>query len=169
MRILGLPKRFPQPQNMKGSSVTTWITWMRDESNELIAAIDEEITKRRDPDDPFDGTASGTFLPLQQGNEVQQQQIDPGQVYESKNRNSQKEGAHEGRLVEIQSPGPQQNHDHTMTETSEHGAALQPRVQQGIREIDAVDTSMNRRQDPTEQRETGPHNGRSSTQAMTQR
>ena len=70
MRTLGLPKRFPRPQNMKDSSVTTWITWIRDESNELIAAIDEEITKRRDPDDPFDGTASGIFLPLQQGNEV---------------------------------------------------------------------------------------------------
>ena len=70
MCTLGLPKRFPRPQNMKDSSVTTWITWIRDESNELIAAIDEEITKRRDPDDPFDGTASGIFLPLQQGNEV---------------------------------------------------------------------------------------------------
>ena len=46
MRTLGLPKRFPQPQNMKGSSVMTWITWMRDESNELIAAIDEEITRQ---------------------------------------------------------------------------------------------------------------------------
>ena len=55
------------------------------------------------------------------------------------------------------------------TETSEHGAALQPRVQQGIREIDAVDMSTNRREDPAEQRETGPHNGRPSTQAMTQR
>ena len=53
MRILGLLKRFPQPQNMKDSPVTTWITWVRDESNELIAAIDEEVTKRQDPDDPF--------------------------------------------------------------------------------------------------------------------
>ena len=74
MRTLGLPKRFPQPQNMKDSSVTTWITWMRDESNELIAAIDEEVTKRRDPDDPFDGTASGIFLPLQHENEAPTQQ-----------------------------------------------------------------------------------------------
>ena len=167
MHTLELPKRFPQPQNMKDSSVMTWITWMRDDSNELIAAIDEEITKRRDPDDPFDGTASGTFLPLQQGNEVQQQQSDQ-QFDESKNRNSQKEGAHEGRLVEIQNPGPQQNHVCMTMETSEHGAALQSRVQQGIREIDAVDTSTNGREDPAEQRETGPHNGRSSTQATTQ-
>ena len=69
MRTLGLPQQFPQPQNMKDSSVTTWITWMRDESNELIATIDKEVTKRQDPDDPFDGTASGIFLPLQHENE----------------------------------------------------------------------------------------------------
>ena len=70
MRTLGLPKRFPQPENMKDSSVTTWVTWVREESNELIAAIDEEVTNRQDPDDPFDGTASGIFLPLQHRNEV---------------------------------------------------------------------------------------------------
>ena len=64
MRILELPTRFPQPQNMKDSPVTTWITWIREESNKLIAAIDDEITKRQDPDDPFDGTASGIFSPL---------------------------------------------------------------------------------------------------------
>ena len=65
MRELGLPKRFPSPQTMKNSPISTWITWMRDENNELIAAIDEEIARRRDPDDPFDGTASGVFPPLQ--------------------------------------------------------------------------------------------------------
>ena len=48
MCILELPKRFPQPQNMKDSPVTTWITWIREESNKLIAAIDDEITKRQD-------------------------------------------------------------------------------------------------------------------------
>ena len=42
MHTLGLPKRFPLPQNMKNSSISTWITWMRDESNGLIAAIDDE-------------------------------------------------------------------------------------------------------------------------------
>ena len=68
MRMLELPTRFPQPQNMKDSPVTTWITWIREESNKLIAAIDDEITKRQDPDDPFDGTASEIFPPLQQKN-----------------------------------------------------------------------------------------------------
>ena len=65
MRILELPQRFPLPQNMKNSPVETWVQWIRDESNKLIAAIDEEIARRQDPDDPFDGTASGIFPPLQ--------------------------------------------------------------------------------------------------------
>ena len=137
---------------------------MRDESNELIAAIDEEITKRRDPDDPFDGTASGIFLPLQHGNEVPPQQQIAQQVDESKNRDPQKEGPLEGRLVEIQSPGLQHNHHRMMTEMSE-----QPGVQQGIWEIDAVDTLTNRQEDPAKQRKIEPHNDRSSTQATTQR
>ena len=63
MHPLGLPKRFPVPQNMKNCPIATWITWIRDESNELIAAINEENVRRRDPDDPFDGTASGIFAP----------------------------------------------------------------------------------------------------------
>ena len=167
MRTLGLPKRFPQPQNMKDSSVTTWITWMRDESNELIAAIDEEVTKRQDPDDPFDGTASGIFLPLQHENEVPPQQQGVQQVEESKNRNSQKGEPLEGRLVDIPSPGLQPNHHH-MTETSEGGAALQSGVQQGSREIDVVDTSTNRQEDPAEQNKGEPHN-ELSTQTTTQR
>ena len=128
MRTLGLPKRFPQPQNMKDSLVTAWITWVRDESNELIAAIDEEVTKRQDPNDPFDGTASGIFLPLQHENEVPPQQQGVQQVDESDNRNSQKGKPLEGRLVDIQSPGLQPNH-HRKAETSEGGAAFQSEVQ----------------------------------------
>ena len=54
-------------------------------------------------------------------------------------------------------------------ETSEHGAALQPGVQQGIREIDVVDTSTNRQEDPAKQRKIESHNDRSSTQATMQR
>ena len=142
MRTLGLPKRFPQPQNMKDSSVTTWITWMRDESNELIAAIDEEVTKRQDPDDPFDGTASGIFLPLQHENEAPPQQQGAQQVDES-------------------------NRHHAM-ETSEHRATLQPGVQQGVREIDVVDTSTNRQEGPAKQRKKESHNGHVPTQTMTQ-
>ena len=97
MHPLGLPKRFPVPQNMKNCPIATWITWIREESNELIAAIDEENVRRRDPDDPFDGTASGIFAPLQHEEEVHQQQNASGiqhnenriEVDESGNRNLQ--------------------------------------------------------------------------------
>ena len=78
MHTLGLPKRFPVPKNMKNSSISTWITWIRDESNELIAAIDEENVRRRDPGDPFYGRASGIFVPLQHEDEVHQQQNTSG-------------------------------------------------------------------------------------------
>ena len=56
MRPLGLPQRFPEPQSMKNCSTSTWIAWIREENNDLIAAIDEENARRRDPDDPFDGS-----------------------------------------------------------------------------------------------------------------
>ena len=64
MRMLELPQRFPLPQNMKNSPVATWVQWIRDESNKLITTIDEEISRHQDPDDSFDGTASGIFPPL---------------------------------------------------------------------------------------------------------
>ena len=109
---LGLPKRFPVPQNMKNCPIATWITWIRDESNELIAAIDKENVRRRDPDDPFDGTASGIFAPLQHEEEVHQQQNTMGiqrhenrvEVDESGNQNLQNRELQEGRLVDIQTP-----------------------------------------------------------------
>ena len=167
MRTLGLPKRFPQPQNMKDSSVTTWITWIRDESNDLIAAIDEEVIKRQDPDDPFDRTASGIFLPLQQGNEAPPQQQRIQQVDESKDRNPQKKESAEGRLVEIQSPGVQPNH-HRTTEMIEHGVAPQPETQQGIRETDVADSSTNRQEVRPKQRKGELLNGQLPTQMTTQ-
>ena len=168
MRTLGLPQRFPQPQNMKDSSVTTWITWMRDESNELIAAIDEEVTKRQDPDDPFDGTASGIFLPLQHENESTLQQQGAQLIDESKNRNPQNDEPPEGRLVEVQSPELQPNH-HQPTEIGEHGTTLQPGIQQNIQETDAVDTSRNRQEGSAKQRNREPHDGRVLTQTTAQR
>ena len=120
MHTLELPQRFPLPQNMKNSSVETWVQWIRDESNKLIAAIDEEITRCQDPDDPFDGTASGIFPPLQnittlqQGVmlEAQSNQIKPD---ESRNRSPQTAGAVQRKLVDVQTPpqrkvdSPQQN------------------------------------------------------------
>ena len=111
MCTLELPQRFLLPQNMKNSPVVTWVQWIRDESNKLIAAIDEEISRRQDPDDPFDGTASGIFPPLQNIDELQQRMVPKAQsnqikVDESTNRSSWTEGTLEGRLVDIQSPPP---------------------------------------------------------------
>ena len=166
MRTLGLPKHFPHPQNMKDSSVTTWITWVREESNELITAIDEEVTKRQDPDDPFDGTASGIFLPLRHENEIPRQQ-EVQQVDESDNRNSQKEGPLEGRLVDIPSTRPQPNH-HRKAETSEGGAVSRSEVQQEGRDIDVVHTSAARQGDLIRQNEREVHN-ELPTQTTTQR
>ena len=156
MRTLGLPKRFPQPENMKDSSVTTWVTWVREESNELIAAIDEEVTNRQDPDDPFDGTASGIFLPLQHRNEVPPRQQEVQQVDESNNRNSQKGEQLEGRLVDIPSPGPQPNY-HRTAETSKDGAVVQSEVQQDSGDIDVVDTSTTRQENRTRQNKGEVH------------
>ena len=111
MRMLELPQRFPLPQNMKDSTVVTWVQWIRDESNKLIAAIDEEIARRQDPDDPFDSTASGIFLPLWGDNEPQQEsvttaQAGPIKVDESMSPISRVGKSWEGKLVDVQSPPP---------------------------------------------------------------
>ena len=166
MRTLGLPKRFPHPQNMKDSSVTTWITWVREESNELITAIDEEVTKRQDPDDPFDGTASGIFLPLRHENETPRQQ-EVQQVDESDNHNSQKGEPLEGRLVDIPNTRPQPNH-HRKAETSEGGAVSRSEIQQDGRDIDVVHTSATRQEDLIRHNEREVHN-ELPTQTTTQR
>ena len=105
IHTLGMPTCFPLPQNMKNSSIPTWITWIRDESNELIAAIDEEIAMRQDPDDPFDGTASGIFTPLWHDEQDNQQHNPPGaqanedirELDELRKRNGQNNEAQEGR------------------------------------------------------------------------
>ena len=34
MRPLGLPQRFPEPQSMRNCTTSTWITWIREESND---------------------------------------------------------------------------------------------------------------------------------------
>ena len=151
MRILELPTRFPQPQNMKDSPVTTWITWMREESNKLIAAIDDEITKRQDPDDPFDGTASGIFSPLQQRNTAPPQRC-VQQVNESKDRNSQEKESAQGRLVEVQNSGAQLN-CHRTAEVGEPEVTLQPDTQQSDKENDVIDSSTNQQEVRPTQRE----------------
>ena len=118
MHPLGLPQCFPEPQSMKNCSTSTWIAWIREENNDLIVTIDEENARRRDPDDPFDGTAGGIFAPLQHEDEheVHQPQNTSGfqrcdngpQIDELENRNIQNENAQEGRLVDVLDTNPQQ-------------------------------------------------------------
>ena len=118
MRPLGLPQRFPEPQSMRNCATSTWITWIREESNDLITAIDEEKLRMRDPDDPFNGTAGGIFDPLQheEEQEVHQQQNTSGhqqyhnepQTDESNNRNAQNERAREDKMTDVLNVNPQQ-------------------------------------------------------------
>ena len=50
---------------MRQSPVPAWIRWIREESEKIVSDLEEEIRRRNDPDDPFDGTASGIFEPLE--------------------------------------------------------------------------------------------------------
>ena len=106
MHSLTIPTRFPQPQKMKDSSISTWLTWIRDESNGIIAKIDEEIARRQDPDDPFDGTASGIFAPLPTDDpnllNIPANGVTPdGVIDESKNRDVLRNEPQEARLGEV--------------------------------------------------------------------
>ena len=154
MHTLELPQRFPLPQNMKNSPVATWVQWMGDKSNKLIAAIDEEISRRQDPDDPFDGTASGIFPPLKDVNELQQRTVSKAQsdqikVDESTNRSSWTEGTLEGRLVDVQSPPPRQvNSPH---QNQQRVTSLSQGQQQTQCDT-TIDPSRNRTGGHTEQR-----------------
>ena len=67
MRVLPLPKNFPEPQSMRQSPVPTWIRWIREESERIVGKLEEEMKRQSDPDDPFDGKASGIFDPLEHG------------------------------------------------------------------------------------------------------
>ena len=142
MRTLELPQRFPLPQSMKDSPVVTWVQWIREESNKLIAAIEDEIARRQDPDDPFDGTASGIFPPLQNVVDTQQKTASKKQpsqikVDESGSRNPQTtEGAVGGRMTDVQSPVRPQA---AMPMTQQQGTtSVQPNIQH------TIDSSQNR-------------------------
>ena len=145
MRMLELPERFPLPQNMKSSSAATWVQWIRDKSNKLIAAIDEEIARRQDPDDPFDGTASGIFPPLQNIDELQQgttpkAQSNQVKVDESTNRSPRTGGTLTGKFVDVQSPPPRQ------VNSSQQNQRRMPSLSQEQQQIQvpASDSSQNR-------------------------
>ena len=65
MRFLILPTRFPRPESMGQGDIAVWTNWIREETDEIMKQLEEERDSRSDPDDPFNGTANGVFLPLQ--------------------------------------------------------------------------------------------------------
>ena len=65
MRFLLLPTRFPRPESMGQGDIAVWTNWIREETDEIMKQLEEERDSRSDPDDPFNGTANGVFLPLQ--------------------------------------------------------------------------------------------------------
>ena len=65
MRFLLLPTRFPRPESMEQGDVAVWTNWIHEETEEIMKQLEEERDSRSDPDDPFNGTANGFFLHLQ--------------------------------------------------------------------------------------------------------
>ena len=65
MRFLLLPTHFPGPESMDQGDIAVWTNWIREETDEIMKQLEEERGSRSDPDDPFNGTANGVFLPLQ--------------------------------------------------------------------------------------------------------
>ena len=45
MRVLPLPKNFPEPQFMRQSPVPAWIRWIREESEKIVSDLEEEIKR----------------------------------------------------------------------------------------------------------------------------
>ena len=50
---------------MGQGDTTVWTKWIREETDEIMKQLEEERDSRSNPDDPFNGTANGVFLPLQ--------------------------------------------------------------------------------------------------------
>ena len=65
MRFLLLPTHFPRLESMGQGDIAVWTNWIREETDEIMKQLEEERDSRSDPDDPFNGTANGVFLPLQ--------------------------------------------------------------------------------------------------------
>ena len=65
MRFLILPTRFPRPESMGQGDIAVGQTGYDEETEEIMKQLEEERDSRSDPDDPFNGTANGVFLPLQ--------------------------------------------------------------------------------------------------------
>ena len=65
MRFLILPTHFPRLESTGQGDIAVWTNWIREETDEIMKQLEEERGSRSDPDDPFNGTANGVFLPLQ--------------------------------------------------------------------------------------------------------
>ena len=65
MKFLLLPTQFPRPESMEQGNVAVWTNWIREETEEIMKQLEEERDYRSNPDDLFNGTANGVFLPLQ--------------------------------------------------------------------------------------------------------
>ena len=65
MRFMLLPTHFPRPESMGQGDVAVWTNWICEETDQVMKQLEEERDSRSDPDDPFNGTANGIFLPLQ--------------------------------------------------------------------------------------------------------
>ena len=65
MRFLMLSIHFPRPESMGQGDVAVWTNWIREEMDEIIKQLEEERDSRSEPDDKFNGTVNGVFLPLQ--------------------------------------------------------------------------------------------------------
>ena len=64
MRFLILRLRFPRPESMGQGDIAVWMNWIHEETDKIMKQLEEERHSRSDPDDPFNGTANGVFLPL---------------------------------------------------------------------------------------------------------
>ena len=65
MRFLILPICFPRPESMGQGDIAVWINWIREEMDEIMKQLEEERDSRSNPDDLFNGTGNGVFLPMQ--------------------------------------------------------------------------------------------------------
>ena len=50
---------------MGQGDIAVWTNWIREETEEIMKQLEEERDSRSGPDDPFNGTVNGVFLPLQ--------------------------------------------------------------------------------------------------------
>ena len=65
MRFLLLPTWFPRPESMEQGDTKVCINWIREETEAIMNQLEEERDARSDPDDLFNDTVNGLFLPLQ--------------------------------------------------------------------------------------------------------